>query len=104
MAEPNQGAEMPRYFEWTEGKIDRLHKSVEIVAADDVNDEILAFAEEVEEGWFSDEPQIDWERFWDKLEGYEVPSYDGREIDMGSDIESPAMRKIKKHIRAYRNS
>jgi hypothetical protein len=61
---------------------------------EEVTPECLVAAEEVYEGFFSHDDQIDWESFWDRLEkwGYEVGS-----LDCG------ATRKIQRHIRKFRN-
>lgn len=66
----------------------------EIHAKADVNERVLRAAENAEE-WFSDEPRMDWERFWDKLEdeGYSV-----------EDMNSPAARVIESHVREYRRT
>lgn len=92
---------MARFHEWTD-KNGREHRCVEITAAEDVIEEILDLAQEVEEAWFADEPNIDWESFWDRLDGYTVPGYEDREIDLGSEMDSPAMRKIQRHVRDLR--
>ena len=69
-----------------------------IIEAADVTDEVLSVAEDAE-GWFVDQP-IDWEDFLDRMDGHELA--DGTLIDMGESIDSPAIRKIKKHISNYR--
>lgn len=92
---------MAEYSEWTD-KVGRVHQIVIIESAADVTEEILEIAEEVEQGWFADEPQMDWERFWEKMDGYEVKEHDGREIDLGTANDTPAMRKIVKHIQRWR--
>lgn len=93
---------MARYHEWTD-KIGREHLCVEVIAAIDVNDEILDAVQEVEESWFADEPRIDWGDFWDRLDGYEIASYGGRELDLGTETDTLAMRKIQKHVRYLRS-
>jgi hypothetical protein len=73
-----------------------------VVAADDVTDEVLAAAEETET-WYGDGP-IDWDDFWDRLDGTQLA--DGSEIDLSPNNEgdSPAMRKIQRHIRNLRRT
>ena len=93
---------MSRYHEWTD-KRGREHRCVEVVAIEDVNGEILDAAQEVEESWFADEPRIDWDNFWDRLDGYEIASHEGRELDLGSETDTPAMRRIQRHIRDLRS-
>lgn len=69
-----------------------------VESADDVTEAVLADAGQVWDGWFADEPRIDWEAFVDRLandygnaadEPYDFESYD-----------SPAVRKIQRHVRA----
>lgn len=69
-----------------------------VIAADDVTQEILDAAESVEEH-FTGEP-INWEDFLNRIERIELS--DGSKIDMGESLDSPAIRKVKKHIRQIR--
>jgi len=71
-----------------------------IYEAADVTEEILAHAEETEE-WFADE-RIDWEDFVDRMDS--KPLADGTYIDMGSQMGSPAIKKIRKYIRDLRRN
>lgn len=64
----------------------------------EVTAEILALAEETEE-WFGDEAIV-WEDFWDRMD--ESILRDGTRLDLGGTNNTPAMRKIKKHIRDLR--
>lgn len=73
-----------------------------VTAAEDVTEEILNAAESIFDGWYADEPRIDWEDFLDRLEG--IPLDNGTRLDLGRDMMSPAIKAIQKHIRAYRNS
>lgn len=73
----------------------------EVVTADDVTDEVFDLAESVTDGWYSDGP-IDWEDVWDRMEG--SPMDDGRPLSMGSELDTPAMRKIQRHIRELRRA
>lgn len=52
--------------------------------ADSIRKEI----ESVYDGWFADSYRIDWEDFLDRLDSFP-------HIDMGSNLESPAIRRIK---------
>jgi hypothetical protein len=70
-----------------------------IVEADDVTDEVLEQVKGIVEGWCDDGP-IDWEDVWDRMEKRVLD--DGRGIDMGEDLSSPAIRKIKREIRKWR--
>lgn len=69
--------------------------------AADVTDEILRLAEEVYDGWFDDDEPIDWEEFIDRLCKMGYLADDTRlEFDT---YDCPAVSKIKRHIRNYRN-
>lgn len=72
---------------------------VEITEAADVTEEVLECAEDVYDGWFADRDHVDWDEFWDRLDGYTLKEHENREMDMGTETNSPAMRKIKRHIR-----
>jgi hypothetical protein len=71
----------------------------EVRTAEDVTDEVMEIVRGIVEGWY-DEGRIDWEDVWDRMEKNVLD--DGRGIDMGDDLESPAQRKIKKEIRKWR--
>lgn len=64
----------------------------------DVDQQVLDDAEQVWDGWFADEPRIDWEAFIDRLsDDYGTvadPPYEILEYWNG------AVRKIQRHIRA----
>lgn len=66
--------------------------------AKDVTPELIKMAEEVSDYWFTEDGPIDWEDFIDRLSV--VMDQEGwvefREYD------SPAIRKIQRHIREYR--
>lgn len=89
------------YSEW-ETKTGVTHRLVTITEAEHVTDEVLEVAEDVHDGWFSNASKIDWEDFWNRMDGYELKEHDNREIDLGTDGDSAAMRKIQRHIRAIR--
>lgn len=71
-----------------------------VTEAGEVTEEILTVAEQTEE-WFGDD-QIDWDEFWDRMDGSILK--DGTRLDLGGSNDSPAMRKIKKHIRNLRKA
>jgi hypothetical protein len=48
------------------------------------------------EGWWSDEERIDWYAFLDKVESFG--------FDLGSDMEAPIIKAIKKQVKHLRNS
>lgn len=73
-----------------------------VTAADDVTEEILKAAESIFDGWYANEPRIDWEDFLDRLDG--IPLDNGTQLDLDGNLMSPAIQKIQKHIRTYRDS
>ena len=70
-----------------------------IMQTDQVTEEIIQAAVDIVEGWYN-EGRVDWDNVWDRMDGQVLN--DGSEIDMGTDIESPAMRKIKREVNKRR--
>jgi hypothetical protein len=70
------------------------------VSADEVTDEILTMVTETVDGWYQD-GRIDWQDVWDRVDGSTLD--DGRTVDFGDSLDSPAIRKIKKHVRDHRH-
>jgi hypothetical protein len=66
---------------------------------EDVTEELLEIVQGIVEGWY-DEGRIDWEDVWDRMDKSVLD--DGRGIDMGEDLGSPAIKKIKSEIRKWR--
>lgn len=58
------------------------------------NSELLAAAESVFDGWYSDQDRIDWVEFIDRVESMG--------FDMGDSMLSPDVLAIKRHISRYR--
>lgn len=77
---------------------DKDFKSIE--TATDVTAEILEMTEGIHDGWFDNDSVIDWDHFIDRLDGRRLDN--GLYIDMGDNMGSPAINKIKRHIRNYR--
>lgn len=73
---------------------------VEVVTVEQVTDEILTAAEDIHNGWYASETRVDWTDLWDRLDGTTLDS--GAIVDLGGDMGSPAILRIKKHIKAYR--
>jgi hypothetical protein len=71
-----------------------MSEAITIQDAGEVTFDCLCAAEDIYEGWFSNDDQIDWEPFWDRLEkyGFAVAS-----LDCG------ATRKIQRHIRKFKS-
>lgn len=63
-----------------------------VIAAKDVTQDLLDEAFSIVEGWYSD-TRIDWEDVWDRMERYS-------DLDLGPQIDSPAMRKMQRYVRA----
>jgi hypothetical protein len=70
-----------------------------VVEAKDVTEEVLDLVKGIVEGWYNEGP-IDWEDVWDRMDKRVLE--DGRGIDMGEDLGSPAIRKIQREIRKWR--
>lgn len=60
-----------------------------------LTDDLKTMAEDIFDGWYADEYRIDWDNFIDRLESYS-------NIDFGSDMTSPLIEAVKRHVRAYR--
>jgi hypothetical protein len=72
-----------------------------VFEAADVTGEILGLAERIFDGWFADgRERIDWHDFLDRLDGATLD--DESTLDLGTDLSSPAIVKIKAHVREYR--
>lgn len=66
-----------------------------VIEANDVTQEDLDEALSIVEGWY-DEGRIDWDDVWERMERYS-------DLDLGTEIDSPAMRKMKRYVRSERN-
>lgn len=67
--------------------------------AEDVTDELVQQAVEIVDGWYN-EGRIDWENVWDRMEKQTLE--DGRGIDLGDDLGSPALVALKRRVREAR--
>ncbi len=61
--------------------------------ADGIRDQIA----EVLDDWYPDHEHIEWEDFYDKLEGGVGGLY-----DLGEDLRSPALKRIQEIVRELR--
>jgi hypothetical protein len=69
--------------------------------AADVTDDVLEAAIETFDDWFDNDEPIDWESFIDRLAD---PTGCGKAGAIEFDkYDNPAIRKIQRHVRAYRN-
>lgn len=57
--------------------------------------EVLSQAEELVDVYYPDGERIDWEDFIDRVEKY-------TDWDFGTQMDSPDIRRLQRHIRAYR--
>lgn len=71
----------------------------EVILAEDVTEALLGYAVELTDSRYGD-GRIDWQDAISRLEGFEMP--DGLLADFGTDMGSPAIEKIKKHVRKVR--
>lgn len=65
-----------------------------LAEVEDLTEAHYELAEDISERWSDDEP-IDWEIF---LAEFETQAH----ADLGSSMDSPAIKAIKKRVRAYR--
>lgn len=69
---------------------------IQVQTKEQVTEQVLEAVEEIFDGWFADEPRIDWQNFIDRLE----VRY---EYDMGSSMDSEAIKEIKKYVKKLRS-
>ena len=67
-----------------------------VQTAEQVTPKVLESVEEIFDGYFSDEEKIDWHEFLQRLE----VRY---ELDLGSSMDSQAIKQIKKHVKKIRS-
>ena len=58
--------------------------------------ELTDAAENIVDGWYANGGSIEWEDFLYRLEEHTG-------IELGDSLDSPMIRAIKKHVRAYRS-
>lgn len=68
----------------------------QLTLAGDVDEEILDLAKMVYEGFY-DGKKIDWDDFLDRMDGSTLAN--GDVLDLGDSMLSPAVIKIKTHVR-----
>ncbi len=76
-----------------------VQRSTVIVAAADVTDEIIQLAWSIADGWYQGRT-IDWGDLLDRLDQAELS--DGTVLELGEDMLSPAIMKIKLEVRKMR--
>ena len=75
---------------------------ITVTDAAHVTDEILTLVREICDGWYLDKP-IDWEDVWERVEKTPYPTF-GSYVDLGPEVNTPAMRAIQRAIRAERRA
>jgi hypothetical protein len=66
-----------------------------IATADDITADVLAVIEMVHDGYYADEPRIDWYAFLDRVERTGM-------YDLGAQMDSPVVKAIKKIVKGLR--
>jgi hypothetical protein len=69
---------------------------------DTVTDEIVEMVLELVDGFTADGERVDWVDIWERLDRYTLA--DGRGIDSGDSLISPALEAIKRRVRAARKA
>jgi hypothetical protein len=69
-------------------------------AADELTEEIIDAAYEIGEGWYPD-TRIDWDDLIDRLDRQGIER-DGKELDLGEDMLSPFIVKLKREVNKRR--
>ncbi len=67
----------------------------QVITAEQVTAEVLELVEELHDGFYQDDPRIDWHDFLCRIE---VCGH----YDLGGSLDSGAIKAIKKHIRNLR--
>jgi hypothetical protein len=78
-----------------------MSEYIDVIEVEDITDEIIEVVYSVVDGWYSD-GRIDWEDLLCRVET--TPIEDGRKINFGDSLDSPAIRRIKRLVREYRKS
>lgn len=68
-------------------------------AADELTKEIIDAAYEIADGWYQN-TRIDWEDLLERLE--RAPLESGDFLDMGSDMLSPAIKRLRSEVNKMR--
>lgn len=67
--------------------------------AGEVDEEILELATSIHDSFYS-QGEIDWHDFLDRMDGTVLK--DGKALDLDGNLNSPAIVKIKTHVRLLR--
>lgn len=71
----------------------------------EVTEKLIEFIYTVVDGWFSPSDvsrmgYAEWNELFDRVDG--IVLEDGTEVDLGTDLVSPGVKKIKSLVRDYR--
>lgn len=75
------------------------HEKLVVKTDKDVTQAVLQMAEHIAALHFPN--KMHWTPFWDRLDGAVLPN--GMEIDLGDQYNTPALDKIKSHIKRVRD-
>jgi hypothetical protein len=64
---------------------------------EDFTDGLIEAIETVYDGYYADEPRIDWHKFLDRVETLAL-------VNLGSDMDSPVVKHVKKIVKALRTA
>ena len=68
-----------------------------IETVEGITEDVLAVIEMVHDGYYADEPRIDWFEFLDRVERAGL-------YDLGSQMDSPVVKAIKRIVKGLRQS
>lgn len=71
-------------------------------AADELSQEIIDAAYDIGEGWYAD-TRIDWDDLLYRLERQGIER-GGKELDLGDDMQSPFIVKLKREVNKLRRA
>jgi hypothetical protein len=63
----------------------------------DFTEDVMIAIETIFDGYYADEPRIDWFNFLDRVESLAL-------VNFGSDMDSPAVKQVKKIVKGLRNA
>lgn len=66
-----------------------------VSTAADFTEDVVTAIETVFDGYYADEPRIDWYKFLERVENYAL-------VDFGSSMDSPAVKEVKKIVKRLR--
>jgi len=62
---------------------------------EEITEDVLMVIETIYDGYYADEPRIDWHAFLDRVERMGLYNF-------GSDMDSPVVKAIKKYVRTLK--